>query len=133
MVTSAKQTDEKVQIKRYKVQYSIEEYTFPKDAYIHAVRFDENFMRVALTDQRELSIPLWWIPTVYNASTKDREKFEISQDRTMIIWDPEKTSINDEINIADYLGPVRNDVRTVYTPNTPKRRVAERKSKSKKK
>ena len=26
----------------------------------------------------------------------------------MIIWDPEKCGINDEINIADYLGPVKD-------------------------
>jgi hypothetical protein len=25
----------------------------------------------------------------------------------MILWDPEKCEINDEINILDYLGPTR--------------------------
>ncbi len=61
-------------------------------------------MHVDLTDGRKLSIPLWWIPTLHNASPEDREKYEISQSRTMIIWDPEKSGINDEIRIADYLG-----------------------------
>ena len=92
-------------MKRYKVQHSIDEYTFPKDAYIHDVTFDEKYMHVELTDQRMISIPLWWIPTVYNASMDDRRKFEINQSLTMIIWDPAKCKINDEINIADYLGP----------------------------
>ena len=133
MVTSVKQMDEKVQVKRYKVQHSIDEYTFPKEAYIHNVKFDEKFMQVELTDQRVISIPLWWIPTVYNASMEDREKFEINQSRTMIIWDPEKCAINDEINIVDYLGPARDEVKAVYTRREPKRQVAEVKTKLKKK
>ena len=58
MVTSVKQMDEKVQTKRYKVQHSIDEYTFPKEAYIHAVKFDEKFIHIELTDQRIISIPL---------------------------------------------------------------------------
>lgn len=133
MVTNVKQMDEKVQTKRYKVQHSIDEYTFPKEAHIHAVKFDEKFIRVELTDQRVISIPLWWIPTVYNASMEDRKKFEINQSRTMIIWDPDKCGINDEISIADYLGPARDEIRAVYTARAPKRQVAEAKAKSKKK
>jgi hypothetical protein len=107
MVTSVKQTEEKIRVKRYKVQHSIDEYTFPADTYIHDVKFDEKYMHVELTDQRIISVPLWWIPTIYNASMKDRMKFEINQSRTMIIWDPDKCGINDEISISDYLGPAR--------------------------
>jgi hypothetical protein len=125
--------DEKIQVKRYKVRHSIDEYTFPKEAYIHDVKFDEKFIRVELTDQRVVSIPLWWIPTVYNATLEDRRKFEINQNRTMIIWDPEKCGINDEIGIADYLGPARDEIRAVYKPREPKRRVSESKTKLKKK
>lgn len=100
--------DEKIQVKRYKVQHPIDEYTFPTDAQIQDVRFDEKYMHVELTDQRIISIPLWWIPTVYNASEEDRNKFQINQSRTMIIWDPDKCGINDEISIVDYLGPTRD-------------------------
>jgi|SRR3990172_8158200 len=133
MVTSVKQTDKKIKVKRYKVQHSIDEYTFPKEAYIHDVKFDEKYMHVELTDQRLISIPLWWIPTVYNASMEDRRKFEISQSRNMILWDPDKSGINDEINIADYLGPARDEIRAVYKPRTPIRQVEEPKAKLKKK
>ena len=42
MVTGTKQTNEKLKVKRYKIQDSIEEYTFPKEAYIHEVTFDKN-------------------------------------------------------------------------------------------
>lgn len=52
-------------------------------------------------------MPLWWIPTLYNAPKEELEKFEINRSRTMIIWDPDKCAINDEIRIADYLGASR--------------------------
>ena len=106
MPIKVKQTDEQMQLKKYNVQYPISAYTFPREARIHEVWFDEEYMHIALTDGRLLSIPLWWIPTLYNAEPEERAKFEISRDRTMIIWDPEKCAINDEISIFDLLGPV---------------------------
>jgi len=135
MLTGTKQTNEKMKVKRYKIQHSIDEYTFPKEAYIHDVTFDEKYMRVELTDQRVISIPLMWIPTLYNASDEDRRKFEISQNRRMIIWDPEKSGINDEINIVDYLGPTRAEEESalIYTSSEPRKQIAEAKQKQKKK
>jgi len=133
MATNVKQMDEKIQVKRYKVQHSIDEYTFPKEAVIHAVRFDEKHIHVELTDQRIISIPLWWIPTVYNASAENRKKFEISQSRTMIIWNPDTCGINDEVNILDYLGPARDEIKAIYAPRELKKQVAESKPKAKKK
>ena len=43
MVTGTKQTNEKMKVKRYKIQHSIDEYTFPKEAYIHTVKFDNKY------------------------------------------------------------------------------------------
>lgn len=123
-------------IKRYKIQHSIDEYTFPKEAYIHAVKFDDKHMHVELTDGRVISIPLWWIPTVYNASDEDRNKFELNQSRTMIIWDPNKCGINDEISIVDYLGPMRETFeknRQPYAQKESQKQIAEGKVKSRKK
>ncbi|HXQ37238.1 MAG TPA: DUF2442 domain-containing protein [Anaerolineales bacterium] len=136
MVTETKQTNEKMKVKRYKIQHSIDEYTFPKEAYIHAIKFDDKHMHVELTDGRIISIPLWWIPSVYNASDEDRNKFEINQSRTMIIWNPEKCGINDEINIRDYLGPTRNQNdqnSMVYASQEARKQISEGKSKTKKK
>lgn len=109
MVTRVGELEQQLQVKRYHVQYPISEYTFPREARIHQVRFDDEYMHVALTDGRLLSVPLWWIPTLYNATPEEREKYEISRDRTMIIWDPEKCSINDEVSIFDFLGPSREE------------------------
>jgi hypothetical protein len=117
--------------KLYKVQRAVDEYTFPAEAHIHAVRFDEKHMHVELMDQRIISIPLWWIPTLHNASDEDRNKFEINQSRTMIIWNPEKCRINNEISIADYLGPVREisgQATADYSQKEPQKQIAEAKS-----
>ncbi len=124
--------DEKTQVKRYKVQHSIDEYTFPTEIHIHDVSFDEKHMHVELTDQRVISIPLWWIPTVNNASDEDRKKFEINQNRTMIVWDPDKCEINDEISVADYLGPAKEVMEqpiTDYSQSEPQKQIAEGKNK----
>jgi len=118
-------------MKRHKVQHSVDEYTFPTEARIHKVKFDKKHMHVELMDQRVISIPLWWIPTLNNASNEDRNKFEINQSRTMIIWDPEKCGINDEISIADYLGPVRDtpdQTTPEYSQKEPQKQIAEAKT-----
>jgi hypothetical protein len=105
MTISTEQAETRLQVKRYKVQYPISAYTFPRETRIHRVWFDDERMHVELTDGRVLSVPLWWIPTLYNAAPEEREKYEIHPSRTMIIWDPDKCAINDEVRIADYLGP----------------------------
>jgi Protein of unknown function (DUF2442) len=96
--------------KWYEVAYPASAYTFPREALLHRVRFDKDYMHLELTDGRLLAIPLWWIPTLHNAAPEEREKYEISQDRKLIIWDPDKCSINDEVRIDDYLaGRPTND------------------------
>jgi hypothetical protein len=109
MAIKEKQVEEQFEVKHYKVQYPISVYTFPKEARIHQVRFDDEYVHVELIDGRKLSILLWWIPTLHNAPSEEREKYEINRSRTMIIWDPDKCSINDELRIADYLGPCNDN------------------------
>ena len=105
MVTKVEQVEEQSGVKRYKIQYPISAYTFPNEAYIHQVRFNDEYVQVELTDGRLVSVPLWWIPTLYNAPPEEREKYEVNQSRTMIIWDPDNCAINDELRISDYLRP----------------------------
>ena len=105
MTTKVNQVEEQITVKRYKIQYPVSAYTFPTEARIHQVRFDDEYLHIDLTDGRKVSIPLWWVPTLYNALPEEREKYEINQSRTMLIWDPEKGEINDEVRVMDYLGP----------------------------
>jgi hypothetical protein len=103
MTSNTEGTDEETPVKWYKIAYPTSAYTFPREALIHDVRFDDEYIHVDLTDGRILSIPMWWIPTVHNATPEERAKYEINRSRTMIIWDPDKGSINDELRIEDYL------------------------------
>ena len=105
MATNVKQVEEKLQVRRYKIQHSISEYTFPKEAHINKVRFDAEYIHVELMDGRKLSVPLKWIPTLIKAAPNEREKYEINHERTMIIWDPAKCAINEDLDIRAYLGP----------------------------
>lgn len=107
MATRGGQVEQPLQVKHYKIQYPASAYTFPREARIDRVRFDDEYLHVVLTDGRMLSVPLWWVPTLHNASPEEREKYEINRNRTMIVWDPDKCAINDEVRIADYLGPCR--------------------------
>jgi len=87
----------------YDIPYPASAYTFPGEALLHRVRFDDTFMHLELTDGRVLSIPLRWIPTLYNAEAEERKRYEISQDRKTVVWDPDQCSINDEVRVDDYL------------------------------
>ena len=102
---SSQTVEQAIEVKRYKIEYPATDYTFPSDARIHQVGFDDKYVHVELIDGRKLSIPLWWIPTLHNASQEELAKYTINRGRTMIIWDPDKCGINDELCIADYLGP----------------------------
>ncbi|MBI5035285.1 MAG: DUF2442 domain-containing protein [Chloroflexi bacterium] len=135
MSTKLEQVNDKFQVKRYKIQYPISAYTFPRETRLQLVRFDDKYIHIELTDGRVLSVPLGWIPTVHHAAPEEREKYEISRDRTMIIWDPAKCAINDEIRISDYLEPLNNiskmvaEKKTEYRvkPATRQRRVTRHK------
>ncbi len=109
MLTNVKQSDQPEQTRStprwYEIPYPASAYTFPREALLHRVRFDNDYLHLELTDGRIVSVPLWWIPTLLNAEPEEREKYEISRDRTMIVWDPDKCSINDEVRIDDYLVP----------------------------
>ena len=110
MTLSTDLVEEELQAKRLKIQYPASAYTFPRDAIISTVRFDDEFVHVELTDGRIISVPLWWIPTLYNATSEEREKYELDTGRRLMVWDPSKCTINDELRIADYLGPIKKEL-----------------------
>lgn len=105
MTTKTKPVDESLEVKHYQVQYPASAYTFPTEARIDHVRFDDENISITLIDGRTLAIPLRWIPTLYNAAPEEREKYTINRNRTMIIWNPDTCAINDELRVMDYLGP----------------------------
>lgn len=38
----------------------------------------------------------------------ERANYQLNRSRTMIIWDPVKCAINDEIRITDFFGPAQS-------------------------
>ncbi len=105
-------SEPKASVKTFKIRYSLKDYIFPKEVKIDKVRFDETHLHVTLTDERILSIPLKWIPTLYHAALTEREKYKINQTKRMLVWDPSECEINEEIRIEDYLGPTNAEMET---------------------
>lgn len=105
MNTDSDSDIETPEVKYYPVKYPRSAYIFPKGARVYSARIDEKYLHIELMDGRLLAIPLHWIPTLNNAPPDEREKFEINDSRTRLIWDPEKCAIEEEVLIADYLGP----------------------------
>ena len=87
----------------YDIGFPVSAYIFPHETLLQDVRFDDTYIHLHMTDGRRLSVPLQWIPTLYHAHPSEREKFEISSNRKMVVWDPDKCAINDELRIDDYL------------------------------
>ena len=107
MTIAAKPVDDMLQVKRYPVLFPLSAYTYPESARIERAHIDSDYIHVELVDGRILSIPLRWIPSVHRAAPAEREKFEINRSRTMLVWDPDHCAINDELSLADYLGPIQ--------------------------
>jgi hypothetical protein len=87
----------------YTLAYKATDYTFPTDALIHTIHLSDDYLRVELTDGRNLEIPLWWIPSLHNAEPTDRQRYVITRDRKTIFWDPAQGPINEIVQIDDYL------------------------------
>ncbi|HWK95386.1 MAG TPA: DUF2442 domain-containing protein [Pseudolabrys sp.] len=68
-----------------------------------AVHFDDDSMRVDLSDGRVISVPLAWFPRLLNASQAERSKVEIS--RTGLHWD----ALDEDISVSGLLAG-RGDV-----------------------
>ncbi len=62
-----------------------------------AVEFDDNSMRVDLSDGRSLSVPLAWFPRLLNATPAQRAKFVIS--RQGMHWE----ELDEDISVAGLL------------------------------
>jgi hypothetical protein len=62
--TTEPASEQGTEVKYYPVQYPVSAYTFPREAIIHRVRFDDERIHLELTDGRIVSIPLWWISTL---------------------------------------------------------------------
>jgi len=71
----------------------------PTTALAQSINFDKDYMHVHLTDGRIISIPVIGFPLLYEATPKQREKYEIGAGGSVLHW-PE---IDEDISIASLL------------------------------
>jgi len=88
---------------KYSVQYPLRDYTFPTETRAESVTFDERYMHIYLMDERIISVPLKWIPTLWHATPEDREQYAIGWDGRLIYWDPDECAINEDLLVENYL------------------------------
>ena len=68
----------------------------PTSALAKAVEFDDEMMRVSLTDGRVVSVPLIWFPLLINATPEQRALCEIGGGGRSLHW-PE---IDEDLSVA---------------------------------
>jgi len=88
---------------RFPIRNRASQYTFPHEDTIERLQFDAERVYIHLSDGRILSIPLVWIPSLLDATPNEREKYTLSDDRQLVIWDPEECAINEILRLSDYL------------------------------
>lgn len=64
------------------------------------VRYTENKLHVALSDGREISVPLSWFPRLERASAAQRKRHRLIGDGTGIRWD----DIDEDISVPGLFG-----------------------------
>ncbi len=69
------------------------------NALAEKIDFDKDNMRVALTDGREISIPLAYFPRLLNATKSQRESYLISGGGSGLHWD----EIDEDISVENLI------------------------------
>lgn len=66
---------------------------------VKSVRFDDQMMWVSLSDGRMLGVPIRWFPRLLNATSMQREQWEVGPDGDGLHWD----EIDEDISLAGLL------------------------------
>jgi len=71
----------------------------PTTALAAFVQFDDDMMRVSLTDGRVVSVPIIWFPRLHEATQEQRLQYEIGGGGVSLHW-PE---IDEDLSVANLL------------------------------
>ncbi len=71
----------------------------PTTAFAKSLEFDEEMMRVILTDGRVLSVPLQWFPVLRQASPEQRERYRIGGGGIGLHW----PDLDEDLSVAGLL------------------------------
>ena len=73
--------------------------TLTFEARASKIWFDKDNMWLTLSDGRQLSVPLAYLPRLYKATEQQREKYELSGGGTGLHWD----EIDEDISVPNLL------------------------------
>jgi hypothetical protein len=68
----------------------------PTSALAKTVEFDDEMMRVSLTDGRVVGVPLAWFPLLVNATPEQRARCEIGGGGTSLHW----PDLDEDLSVA---------------------------------
>jgi hypothetical protein len=71
----------------------------PNTALAKSVKFINEMMEVFLTDGRIISVPLIWFPLLHEATSEQREKYEIGGGGVSLHW----PDIDEDLSVASLL------------------------------
>jgi len=71
----------------------------PTTALAKTVKFKDEMMEVYLTDGRIISVPIIWFPLLHEATTEQREHYEIGGGGVSLHWE----EIDEDISVAGLL------------------------------
>ncbi len=71
----------------------------PTTALAKTVKFKDEMMEVYLTDGRIISVPIIWFPLLHEATTEQREHYEIGGGGASLHWE----EIDEDISIVGLL------------------------------
>jgi hypothetical protein len=74
----------------------------PTTALAKHVEFEDEMMRVTLTDGRELGVPLVWFPALLEATPEQRARYEIGGGGISLHW-PE---LDEDLSMAGLMAGV---------------------------
>ena len=74
----------------------------PTTALAKAVEFDDDMMHVFLIDGRIISVPIIWFPLLHEATSEQRERYEIGGGGISLHW-PE---IDEDLSVANLMAGV---------------------------
>ena len=98
MSTSARKSKEKTRGKKPKPPRAY----VPVTALAKSVEFDDDMMRVAFTDGRELGVPLVWFPVLLTATPAQRALYEIGGGGISLHW----PDLDEDLSIAGLMAGV---------------------------
>jgi hypothetical protein len=74
----------------------------PTTALAKSVDFDDEMMRVSLTDGRIISVPITWFPILHEATAQQRAAYEIGGGGVSLHW-PE---LDEDLSVANLMAGV---------------------------